>query len=196
MIEKHQQIISYNPHQHPFHLVKPSPWPFLIAFSISNILIMTVFYLHNYNFSIYFIIGVLQFSFITFFYGLISWFWDIIIEATFEGRHTLAVQRGLRIGFILFIISEIIFFFSFFWAFFHSSISPSIWIGAIWPPLGIKPIYPWALPLLNTIILLSSGITVTVAHKAIIISKSIKKNSNCNLWQRFSLWPGIEIINE
>ena len=61
-----------------------------------------------------------------FFFSLISWFWDIVVEATFEGRHTFVVQKGLRLGFVLFIVSEIMFFFSFFWAFFHSSVSPAV----------------------------------------------------------------------
>jgi len=57
--------------------------------------------------------------------------WDIVIEATFEGRHTFAVRRGLKLGFKLFLASEVMFFFSFFWAFFYSSVSPSIWIGCV-----------------------------------------------------------------
>jgi len=114
--------------------------------------------------------------FFLFFYSFINWLWDVVVEATFEGKHSSRVQYGLRLGFIFFILSEIMFFFGFFWAFFHSSVSPSIWIGCIFPPLGIPVLNPWGLPLINTIILLSSGITVTWAHKVIVTNKLFFKN--------------------
>jgi cytochrome c oxidase subunit 3 len=98
-----------------------------------------------------------------------AWWRDVIIEGTFEGHHTQAVQKGLRLGVILFIASEVMFFFSFFWAFFHSSLAPTPEIGSVWPPLGIETIDAWGIPLLNTIILLTSGATITWAHHAIIV---------------------------
>jgi cytochrome c oxidase subunit 3 len=99
---------------------------------------------------------------------MVIWWRDVIRESTFQGHHTLAVQVGLRYGMILFIVSEIMFFFAFFWAFFHSSLAPTIEIGAVWPPAGVQVLDPWAIPFLNTVILLSSGISVTWAHHAII----------------------------
>ena len=113
-------------------------------------------------------------KFYTLFFGLFSvlscmffWWRDITREGTFEGVHTNIVQLGLRYGMILFIVSEIMFFVAFFWAFFAASLSPTIEIGNIWPPKGINTFNPLEVPLVNTLILLCSGATVTYAHHAI-----------------------------
>jgi len=96
------------------------------------------------------------------------WFRDIISEATYLGNHTLAVQRGLNMGVALFIVSEALFFLAIFWTFFHSALSPAVEVGAHWPPQGIESVNPFELPLFNTVLLLSSGFTVTYAHHSLI----------------------------
>ncbi|THU43492.1 hypothetical protein C4D60_Mb00t00170 [Musa balbisiana] len=67
------------------------------------------------------------------------WWRDVLRESTLEGHHTKAVQLGPRYGSILFIVSEVMFLFAFFWASSHSSLAPTVEIGGIWPPKGYVP---------------------------------------------------------
>ena len=92
------------------------------------------------------------------------WWMDVVREATVEGHHTPVVQIGLRFGMALFIASEVMFFAAFFWAFFNAALFPSAAIEFTWPPIGIHTFDPLDVPLLNTLILLTSGFTVTWAH--------------------------------
>lgn len=149
--------------KHPFHLVDPSPWPVFASLAALTTMMGSVMYFHGHTWSnAVLICGIFSLA-----YAFFVWWRDVVREASFQGNHTTAVQLGLRYGVLLFIFSEVMFFFSFFWAFFHASLAPSIEIGAVWPPKGIEVLNPWEVPFINTIILLSSGAAVTWAHHAI-----------------------------
>jgi cytochrome c oxidase subunit 3 len=151
--------------KHSFHLVDPSPWPIISAFSALMLTVGTVMYMHGYKGGGF----LLLMGFFMILFMMFCWWRDIIREGTFEGQHTTSVQSGLKMGMLLFIVSEIMFFFAFFWGFFHSSFNPGLAIGGVWPPAFIVTLDAWKVPLLNTCLLLTSGASVTWCHNAIVL---------------------------
>jgi cytochrome c oxidase subunit 3 len=166
-MNKNSRLLAF----HPFHLVTPSPWPLFVSISLLTTVLGLILTFkqaaiskeHSYGFYI-FCMGFLSIISIAY-----QWWRDVIREGLLEGSHTKKVQLGLKLGFILFIISEIMLFFSFFWAFFHASLSPNVELGCIWPPKGLNVLSPWGVPLLNTLVLLLSGATITWAHQLILV---------------------------
>ena len=147
---------------HPFHIVRPSPWPMLASLSAGLTTLGAVFMMHDKIHWIL-ILGILSLLTVS-----ALWFRDIIREASIERAHTPAAKKGFRYGMLLFIASEVMFFAAFFWAYFHSSLNPTEALGGVWPPKGIKTIHPFDLPFMMTMILLLSGCTCSWAHQALL----------------------------
>lgn len=171
VILKNKNLVKYE--RHPFHLVDPSPWPIMtgnaiLAFALGFVMAFCT-EAHWHVHFLGFLSNTLVLCFI-----LSRWFTDIVIEGTFEGQHTSKVQENILFGMKLFIASEVMFFFSFFWAFFHFSMNPAVFVGATWPPFSEENIFYLdyaSVPLANTAILIGSGVKITLAQRSLMLGK-------------------------
>ena len=153
----------------PYFILNLSPWPILIAINTFNLIISNII-IFNFKLNIIIINNLILILIIS-----TLWWRDIIRERTFQGNHNFHIINLIKFRIILFILSEIFLFISFFWNFLHNSLAPSIELGLNWPPKNINFFNPLFIPLLNTIILLTSRFTVTLTH--IYLIKNLKKKT-------------------
>ena len=146
---------------HAYRIVNPSPWPLTGALSALLITSGLIMWFH-FNSIFLSSLGLLTNTL-----TMCQWWRDIIRESNFQGHHTPVVQKGRWYSILLFTISEVLFFAGFSWAFYHSSLAPTPELGGCWPT-GIRPLNPLEVPLLNTLILLASGVSITWAHHSLV----------------------------
>ncbi len=155
---------------HPYHIVDPSPWPISTSFALFFVLLGCIAWMKEvYLGTLFLLVSTLLLV------ACVSFWWrDVIKEALVEKQHTNTVRNGLKIGVILFIISEVMFFGAFFGSIFKNKLSPvngldGVWADKIvnWIPESFKELDPWNIPFTNTLILLLSGTTLAWAQHAL-----------------------------
>ncbi len=148
--------------KHDYHLVDPSPWPFVGSMAAFVLTVGAVMWMHGAGGGAVVFFAGLAGVLVT----MVGW-WREVLRESYAGQHKPVVNNGLRLGMALFITSEVFFFFAFFWAYFWGALVQPDTVATAWPPLDVETIPPFGVPLLNTLILLASGCSLTWAHHAV-----------------------------
>ncbi len=157
---------------HDYHILPPSIYPFICSVAVFAMLYGAVLWMHESGPWLFLagLVGVL--------YVMFGWWVEVSAESE-AGDHTPVVRIGLRYGFIMFIMSEVMFFAAWFWSFFKHALYPmQTFSEGTWPPPSIETFDPWHLPLMNTLILLCSGAAATWAHHALVHENNRKDMRN------------------
>ena len=162
----------------PWHVPDPSPWPIFGTAAALSMAVGLVWFMHAGIPWLMIVGGVLMII------TMNGWWTDVVAEANDGKSYSSPIRTGLRIGMLMFIASEVMFFFAFFWAYFHSSLPILNLVAGHWPPKGIEAIGAAGVPMLNTLLLLTSSLTVTIAHHAILDEDR----------QKVVRWTGVTVI--
>lgn len=150
---------------HYYFVLPLRPWPLLCSIQSFNLLFSLLIFFKFIN-SLSFIFRLIRISFIS-----MCWWCFYRGEINLEGINSLNLELGIKLAIILFISSEVFFFFSFFWSYFHFFLGPEIELGLSWPPVSVLSFDCLNVPLINTLILIASGVSVTLRHNFILKNK-------------------------
>jgi len=166
--------------KHLVGLTGDSLWPIVLRLSVAGLLFSNIIWwrIGNFWFTVLVSLVLCSLSFL--------WRRDLGRESNFLGKHTRLTQVSLKVGMAFFIFSEVMFFFRFFWTYLHFSLNPVADVGLIWPAVGTLRLDPLSVPLLNTLILVSSGATLTVSHHLLMV-----RDSTSVYWLMLTLGLGV-----